>query len=138
MSRKRERERTLEDLEGEYWPEPPAESTGLVKAVHRLRRRPLGELTAYELGRLVRQDVGLRWTLPAALEILRATAPEQSRGGFYDDDLLSAVLTRKAVVWAAHHDLAREMREILDLLSDLSPCIERDVEKFLEASTGIG
>ncbi|MFE9632494.1 contact-dependent growth inhibition system immunity protein [Streptomyces sp. NPDC006463] len=137
MSKERERNLTLEDLEGERWPEPSAESTGLVKTVHRLRRRPVGELTAYELGRLIGQDVGLRWTLPPALEILRETAPAQNDGGFYDDDLLSAVLTRKASTWAAHPDLTREMREILHLLTDLSPYIERDVKKFLEASEGI-
>ncbi|MCX4692678.1 contact-dependent growth inhibition system immunity protein [Streptomyces sp. NBC_01408] len=138
MNKERERKRTLEELEGQQWPQPPAGSTGLVKTVHRLRQRPVGELTAYELVRLVGQDAGLRWTLPLALEILRDTTPEQSTGGFYDDDLLSAVLTRKAVVWAAHRDLVGEMREILDLLTDLSPCIERDVEKFLQASEGIG
>ncbi|MFE9929909.1 contact-dependent growth inhibition system immunity protein [Streptomyces sp. NPDC005533] len=137
MSKDRERTRTLEDLEGDVWPEPPAESTRLVKAVHRLRRRPVGELTAYELGRLVGQDVGLPWTLPLALEILRETAPAQSDGAFYDDDLLSAVLTRKAETWAAHPALTRDIQDILRVLTDLSPHIERDRATFLEASQGI-
>ncbi|MEU9162544.1 contact-dependent growth inhibition system immunity protein [Streptomyces sp. NPDC048424] len=137
MSKDLERTRTLEDLEGDVWPEPPAESTSLVKAVYRLRRLPVGELTAYELGRLIGQDVGLPWTLPLALEILRETAPAQNDGGFYDDDLLSAALTRKAETWAAHPALTREMRNILRVLTDLSPYIERDKAKFLEASHGV-
>ncbi|MFD8895490.1 contact-dependent growth inhibition system immunity protein [Streptomyces sp. NPDC059558] len=137
MSKDHERTQTLEALEGDIWPEPPAESTTLVKAVYRLRRRPVGELTAYELGRLIGQDVGLPWTLPLALEILRETAPDQNDGGFYDDDLLSAVLTRRAETWTAHPDSARELRQILDALTDLSPYIQRDREKFLEAAQGI-
>ncbi|MFF4430158.1 contact-dependent growth inhibition system immunity protein [Streptomyces sp. NPDC001513] len=137
MNKDPEASRTLEELEGDSWPDAPAESTSLVKTVHRLRRRPVDGLTAYELGRLIGQDVGLRWTLPRALAILRDTAPAQNDGGFYDDDLLSAVLTREAATWLAHPGLAREMREILHLLSDLSPYIERDRKKFLEASEGI-
>ncbi|MET9598637.1 MULTISPECIES: contact-dependent growth inhibition system immunity protein [unclassified Streptomyces] len=137
MSKDRERTLTLEALEGDIWPEPPDESTSLVKAVHRLRRLPVGELSAYELGRLIGQDVGLPWTLPLALEILRETAPDQKDGGFYDDDLLSAVLTRKAETWTAHPDLARELRQILDTLTDLSPYIQRDCDKFLEAAQGV-
>ncbi|GAA2626791.1 MULTISPECIES: contact-dependent growth inhibition system immunity protein [Streptomyces] len=135
MKKTQERNRTIEELEGDSWPEPPTESTSLVKAIHRLRKRPIGELTAYELGRLIGQDVGLRWTLPLAVEILHDSAPSQSEGGFYDDDLLSAVLTRRAETWADHPDLAREMREVLSLLADISPYIERDRAQFLKNST---
>ncbi|MGW6784297.1 contact-dependent growth inhibition system immunity protein [Streptomyces sp. NPDC054987] len=128
---------TLEELEGVVWPEPPTDSTGLVKAIHRLRRVPIGELTAYELGRLIGQDVGLTWTLPLAIHILRETAPAQNDGGFYDDDLLSAALTRDPETWLAHPELARELRDILRVLTDLSPYIEHDKARFLQASQGV-
>ncbi|MCX4588092.1 contact-dependent growth inhibition system immunity protein [Streptomyces sp. NBC_01481] len=128
-----DRERSLEGLEGHRWPDPPPDATGLVKAVHELRKRPIGSLTADELRRLIGQDVGLPWLLPLALEILRNTAPDQSRGGFYDDDLLSAVLTRRSAAWHATPELARELKDILRILKDLSPYIESEAEEFLSS-----
>jgi hypothetical protein len=133
MIRPTDRERTLEELEGQRWPEPSPDATGLVKIVHALRKRPIGSLTVEEMRRLIGQDVGLPWLLPLALEILRETAPSQANGGFYDDDLLSAVLTRSPATWRAAPDLARDLKEILALLEDLSPYIEPDAQKFLEA-----
>lgn len=127
------RERSLEELEGQRWPDPPADATGLVRAVHRLRKRPIGSLTADELRRLIGQDVGLQWLLPLALEILRETAPAGAAGGFYDDDLLSAVLTRSPETWAAAPEMACEVKEILATLQDLSPYIQPEAEEFLRS-----
>ncbi|MCX5376756.1 contact-dependent growth inhibition system immunity protein [Streptomyces sp. NBC_00091] len=131
-----DRSHSIEELEGERQPEPSVDSTSLVKAVHALRQRPLASLSPYELGRLVGQDVGLRWTISLALEILRETVEINNRGGFYDDDLLSAVLTRKTETWASFPELAREVNEITTLLKDLSPYTEGDVKRFLKASEG--
>ncbi|MFJ4778706.1 contact-dependent growth inhibition system immunity protein [Streptomyces sp. NPDC088762] len=138
MNKHPERSRTLDELEGIRWPDPPLGSTGLVRTVHMLRRKPISELTAYELGRLIGQDVGLRWTLPLAIEILRDAASRQAEGGFFDDDLLSAVLTRSAEVWSAHPGLAAEVREVVGTLTDLSPYLESDVDGFRKASEGKG
>ncbi|MFC4609081.1 contact-dependent growth inhibition system immunity protein [Streptomyces maoxianensis] len=126
-------ERSLDEIEGQRWPDPPPNATGLVKAVHRLRKRPIGSLTADELRRLIGQDVGLPWLLPLALETLRDTAPAQAKGGFYDDDLLSAVLTRRSATWRAAPELARELKDILATLTDLSPYIASEAEGFLES-----
>ncbi|MFI8213668.1 contact-dependent growth inhibition system immunity protein [Streptomyces werraensis] len=90
---------SLERLEGQRWPEPREDATSLVRAVHELRRRPVGHLRSDELARLITQDVGLPWLLPLAVRILRDTAPSQVAGGWYDDDLLYAVVTRKTQVW---------------------------------------
>ncbi|WP_432145092.1 contact-dependent growth inhibition system immunity protein [Streptomyces sp. bgisy084] len=38
---------------------PPEDSTSLIKSVHALRRRPVGDLTPEELARLIGQNVGL-------------------------------------------------------------------------------
>ncbi|MEW2610334.1 contact-dependent growth inhibition system immunity protein [Streptomyces sp. NPDC047880] len=50
---------SLEQLEGRRWPDPPQDTTSMVKAVHELRRRPVGTLEPDELARLITQDVGL-------------------------------------------------------------------------------
>ncbi|MFE6699810.1 contact-dependent growth inhibition system immunity protein [Streptomyces sp. NPDC057718] len=94
MDNKTDRSKTIEQLEGIEWPDLPSDETGLIKAVHKLRKRPINLLTAWEMSRLIGQDVGIPWLLPLALDILRDTAADQRLGGFYDDDLLTAVLTR--------------------------------------------
>lgn len=126
--------KTIEQLEGIEWPDPPSDGTGLVKAVHNLRKRPIDLLTAWEMSRLIGQDIGIAWLLPAALEILRETATEQPLGGFYDDDLLTAVLTRRAPVWHSNPQWTADLKEIISLLEDLSPNIRENVQSFfLEA-----
>ncbi|MEU4955179.1 contact-dependent growth inhibition system immunity protein [Streptomyces lavendulae] len=123
-------DRSIQELEGDDWGNPPEDSTGLVQAVYTLRRRPLSGMSAYELGRLIGQDVGLRWTLPLALKVLRDTVDDHNRGGFYDDDLLSAVLGRKPDTWKEFPEPAQEANEIIDLLSNLTPDMARQVKRF--------
>ncbi|WP_405700895.1 contact-dependent growth inhibition system immunity protein [Streptomyces sp. NBC_00069] len=125
-------DQSLEELEGQRWNEPPSDATGLVKAIHALRRRPIGTLSATELARLIGQKVGLRWLLPLAVQILSDTAPNQARGGFYDDDLLTAVLTCGSATWATHPELATEVNKTIESLIDLSPYTQEAVAQFLK------
>lgn len=131
MPQSTDRSRSLEQLEGQRWPDPPEGATSMVKNVHELRRRPVGALEPHELARLIGQGVGLTWLLPLAVEILRDTAPNQAAGGFYDDDLLSAAVTVNPEVWAAVPELARELRDAVTMLTDLSSYVKPDVDKFL-------
>ena len=124
---------SLEQLEGQRWPEPPEDTTSLVRAVHELRRRPVGDLRPDELARLITQDVGLPWLLPLAVRILRDTAPSQIAGGWYDDDLLYAVVTRKPPVWEQFPDLARELKATVETLVDLSRYVREEVAAFCAA-----
>ncbi|MER7566221.1 contact-dependent growth inhibition system immunity protein [Streptomyces sp. NPDC097941] len=123
--------KSLEKLDGERWGDPPADATSLVRTVHEWRRRPIGTLKPHELARLIGQDVGLLWLLPLAVEILRDEALKQPAGGFVDGDLLYSVVTRSSQVWTAHPDLARELKDAVTLLTDLSTCEKREVEAFL-------
>lgn len=122
---------SLERLEGQRWPDSPRDATSLVKAVHALRRRPVGDLRPDELARLITQDVGLSWLLPIAVRILRDTAPGQATGGWYDDDLLYAVVTRNPRVWEQSPDLAHELRRAVETLVDLSRYVRDEAETFL-------
>ncbi|MFJ8400268.1 contact-dependent growth inhibition system immunity protein [Streptomyces microflavus] len=123
--------KSLEQLETFEWPAPPADATGLVKAARSLHKRPIGSLNAQELGRLIGQDIGLPWLLPIALNILRETVADQRLTGFYDDDLLTAVLTRKSNVWRSYPQLAADLKEITPLLEDTSPYIHANIQEFL-------
>ncbi|MFG2464320.1 contact-dependent growth inhibition system immunity protein [Streptomyces canus] len=131
MSQSVDRAKSLEQLDGERWGDPPGDATSLVRTVHEWRRRPIGTLEPDELARLIGQDVGLPWLLPLAVEILREEALKQPAGGFIDGDLLYAVVTRNSEFWGAHPGLARELKGAVTLLNDLSTYEKREVEAFL-------
>ncbi|MER5478982.1 contact-dependent growth inhibition system immunity protein [Streptomyces sp. NPDC002734] len=125
--------RSLEELEGDRWPDPPSGSTALVRAVHALRKRPVRELAPEDMSRLITQDVGLRQLLPRALDHLRATAPREAGRFWLDDDLLFAVVTRRGEVWRDHPEWVRHLDDILRLLPELSPSLRPDVNAFRTA-----
>ena len=135
MPRPAEPSRSLEQLEGR-WPDPPEDSTSLVRAIHALRRRPIGDLRPDELARLITQDVGLPRLLPLAVRILRDTAPRQPAGGWYDDDLLYAVVTRKPQVWEQLPGLAEELRAVIESLAGLSRYVRDEADAFLSSLPG--
>ncbi|MFE2297506.1 contact-dependent growth inhibition system immunity protein [Streptomyces sp. NPDC059445] len=127
---------SLEELEGLRWPAPPADSTPMVRNVYELRRRPVATLAPHELARLIGQDVGLPWLLPVAVEILRDTASKQAEGGWFDDDLLYAVITRKPEVWATAPEPAHELKETVATLTEVSRYLRQDIDAFLATLPG--
>ncbi|MCZ0209097.1 contact-dependent growth inhibition system immunity protein [Streptomyces sp. UMAF16] len=90
-----------------------------------------------DLRRLIGQDVGLRWLLPVALDHLRETAPQEAATGWYDDDLLSAVVTRAESVRREQPRLARHLDETVRMLTDLSSSIRHEVEGFRAALSDV-
>lgn len=106
----------MEELEEDYWGPPSPHSTSLVRAVHELRQRPVENLEPDELARLVGQEVGLTWVLPPALELLLKTAPRESEGGWYDEDLLYAVLSISSDFWVSHPELADLLKRTVNTL----------------------
>ncbi|MFD4787692.1 contact-dependent growth inhibition system immunity protein [Streptomyces sp. NPDC058459] len=129
MTRLVKRDRSLEELERGRWPAPSGGETRLMAAVHELRRKPIGGLTVEDLRLLIRQDVGLLYLLPVAVEILRVDP--LAEGDMYEGDLLATVLTRSAGVWSEFPELRRDVRLIVSKLANLPPGLEREVEGFL-------
>ncbi|MFI6899568.1 contact-dependent growth inhibition system immunity protein [Streptomyces sp. NPDC050256] len=124
-----DRSRSLEELEGDRWPEPPADATYLIATVHALRRRPVGALSVEDLRLLVGQDVGLPVLLALAVEVLRDNP--LAEGDMYEGDLLRAVLSRSPAVWNAYPDLAGQLTLVVGGLSGLSPDLLSTVERFV-------
>ncbi|WP_406839863.1 contact-dependent growth inhibition system immunity protein [Streptomyces sp. AHU1] len=131
-----DRGRSLEELEGLHRPTPPADTTPMVRNVYELRRRPAAALEPHEPARLTGQDVGLPWLLPLAVEILRDTAPQQAEGGWFDDDLLYAVVTRKPEAWATAPEPAHELKETVAVLTDVSRYVRQEIDAFPSALPG--
>ncbi|MFE7074640.1 contact-dependent growth inhibition system immunity protein [Streptomyces sp. NPDC057620] len=129
MTRSPNCDRSLEELERDRRPAPPADATRLVATAHALRRRPIGELAVEDMRLLIGQDVGLPHLLPLALKVLRNNP--MAEGDMYEGDLLSAVLTRDPAVWTESPELGRELRAIVSALIDPPPELQQKVERFL-------
>lgn len=80
---------------------------------------------------LIRQDVGLPYLLPLALEVLRDNP--LAEGDMYEGDLLSAVVTRSPSAWSGAAGLRRELHVIVSELAALPDVLWLDVERFLAA-----
>jgi hypothetical protein len=133
MTQPIDRNKSLEQLDGERWGEPPADATSLVRTVYEWRRRPIGTLEPHELARLLGQNVGLPWLLPLGVEIVREAA-EQPTGGFLDGDLLYALVTRSPEVWTANPEPALELKTAVSMLPELSRYVKQEVEAFLASA----
>jgi hypothetical protein len=79
--------------------------------VRELRCKPIGDLAVEDLRLLIRQNEGLTYLLPLAVEMLRNDP--LAEGDMYGGDLLAGVLTRPDEAWAACPELRREVRSIV-------------------------
>lgn len=129
MTRLVNRDLSLEELERDRWSAPSGGETRLMATVRELRREPIGGLTVEDMRLLIRQDVGLAYLLPLAMEVLRANP--LAEGDIYEGDLLAAVLTRSAEVWSELPELRREVGLIVLELADVPPALKCKVEGFL-------
>lgn len=115
-----DRNKSLQDLDGEDWGEPTYDSH-LVTECHRLRRIPLREFTAENLRILIGQQIGSLYLVPIALELLRVDP--FTEGDFYGGDLLAAVLRTEAAFWQEHVDLRRQVTEVAKRAFELLPTL---------------
>ena len=116
-------EKSIEELDGEAWGTPPADSTGLVVRIHELRTVKLRDLSDDDVVTLLLQHEGADWLIPMALDQLDE---EQLKGDWYPGQLLGAVLHNRAYFESSPDDLGR-------LHSIRVPLVQRhnDLEKVL-------
>ena len=84
-----DRDKSLEELEDDYWG-PPGFPSHLVKTVHHVRTIPLRELTTEHLRIVIGQMMSLQLLIPLALETLERDP--LAEGDYYPGDLLRNVL----------------------------------------------
>jgi hypothetical protein len=122
-------QRTLEELDGQNWGEPETAPTEMVARCLRLRRTPLQALGHGDLRLLIGQQIGLRYLVPRALELLSNNPLMAAE--YYPGDLLCALLRADKSYWSLN---AAELKYLLLVAQSVaSQCgkIVRDCEAFL-------
>jgi hypothetical protein len=102
--------KTLQELDGVDWGEPPYQSS-LVVNCHRLRRVPLRDFRVEDLDLMIRQEISLNWLIPVALQRL---ADDPWAGEvFLPGSLLRTVSAVPQAFWKQHEDLRQQLIEVL-------------------------
>jgi hypothetical protein len=126
---------SLEQIEADAWGDPPAGATDLVATVHRLRRKPVGALTAEDLRMLIAQRVGLDVLIPRALAQLGREPLLE--GDFYPGDVLVATLKTPVDYWAAHPDQLARLDAVVVSLAEPDADLTNDIDGFRQRTSGI-
>lgn len=114
---------SLEQIEDNYWGEPPADATRLIRTVHDVRCKPLGRLDAEDYRVLLLQQVGVEVLVPRALTQLERDPLWE--GDFYPGDVLSAVVQLPEQYWRAHPDQLARLSRIVAGLGDATELDEK-------------
>ncbi|MEU4214873.1 contact-dependent growth inhibition system immunity protein [Actinoplanes sp. NPDC026623] len=122
------RRRSLEELEGERWGDPPVDATRLIATAHRLRRRPVADLTIADLRLLIGQQIGVTFLVPVALEILKRDPLADA--GMYEGDLLRAVLRIDRSFWETHAEHEGTVRTIIDSIAEPPGPVGEQIARF--------
>ena len=116
------RQKSIENLEKDFWGQPPKDSTPLVDKVHRLRTIQIEKLEPKDVRLLIGQKVGLRFLIPAALDILSDDIFIDTE--LFEGDLLKSVITVDNDFWNDNKELKYKLDGLLKSYSDT------DKEKF--------
>ena len=107
------RNKTLENLEKDKWPDINEKTSRLVARCHELRKIPVGDLTVEDLRLMIGQQIGLSYLVPLAIEKLKEDI--LSEGDYYPGDLLKSVLNIEIDFWKENKPLWGMIDSIVEL-----------------------
>lgn len=106
------REKTLENLEKDFWGEPTYDSY-LVRRSHEIRKLTLTELTNDDIAMMLRQQFSLDYIVPLAIDKIQidilAFGDTGSEGA-----IMEAILKIPADFWTSNKEHWTTIRKILD------------------------
>jgi hypothetical protein len=91
-----EKDKTIENLENDIW-EAINFPTSLVERCHNLRKKKIKDLSNDELRLLIGQNIGLKFIVPVALQILEEEILLETT--YYPGDLLLSVISCDISYW---------------------------------------
>ncbi|MFC0114113.1 contact-dependent growth inhibition system immunity protein [Kibdelosporangium aridum] len=131
-----DKELSLEQIENDIWGPAPADATSLIRTVHDLRRKPIGDLEAGDIRILLGQQEGISALTSLALKFLESDPMQDTT--YYAGDLLVAALGVPKSHWTANpvqhariKQIIKRAKHMLELDEDLSTPM-KPVEKAIE------
>jgi hypothetical protein len=105
--------RSIEELEGDAWPDPGPGSSGLIRHCTALRRKPVDAFTVEDMRIMIGQRIGLALLIPRAVSVL--VHDPLAEGDHYPGDLLCAVVGLPFHAWIA---FGEERQRLVHALAD--------------------
>ncbi|WP_100612249.1 contact-dependent growth inhibition system immunity protein [Confluentibacter lentus] len=105
-------QKTLENLEKDFWGEPTYDSY-LVKRTHEIRKLPLIELTNDDIAMMLRQEFSLGYIVPLAIEKLQIDILSFGESG-NEGAIMEAILEISLDFWKVNKDYWHAIYTILD------------------------
>ena len=106
---------TLEQIEGEIWPEPDFHSH-LVTTCYALRKKPIDQFSVEDLRIMIGQNFGVSHLFLYALKVLRDNP--LAAGDFYEGDLLKSVLSSDFVRTSTNDLVLEELGTLCSIALD--------------------
>jgi len=106
------RQKTLENLEKDFWGEPTYDSY-LVRRTHEIRKLPLTELTNDDIAMMLRQQFSLDYLVPLAIDKLQVDILTYGDSGC-EGAIMDAMVKTPADFWKANQTHWNTIRKLLD------------------------
>ena len=105
-----DREKSIEELEGQEWDEPNFDSNVVVKC-YTLRKKSIHKFTNEDLRIMIGQKIGLNMLVPLALETISDNI--LAEGDYYPGDLLEMLLKIDSIFWKVNPIYKKDLESIL-------------------------
>ena len=117
QQRKDIEDKTLADLEGIKYIQPPEDTSYLVRNITRLLAKPIKDFSVEDLRITIGQDIGLPYLMPLALEKLEKDP--LAEGMHYPGDLLCNVLKASPQYFLSHPEVRGRVKRIAERVPGL-------------------
>jgi hypothetical protein len=125
------RNKTLEQLEDDFWEEPNEFPTGLIERCFKYRKIRISELTVGQLRTLISQKIGIKYLTEIALELLEKNVVV---GDLFEGDLLLAVSKIPAEYWTQNRNELEKLKILVESNTELikSELGENDYNEIID------
>jgi len=110
--------KTIEQLEGQTWEEPPEHESRVVITRYRLRKKPIDQFSVEDMRFMIGQNIGTQYLMPRALGLLGQNPLVEDYHS--PGELLVSVVRLPDSYWEGHKDhLQRALRAAEKGLTEL-------------------